>query len=146
VDAPDFRAALPTGAETDFSALVWQDISRLTKVIAGAAGQDAATGGFDGVDGVDGVDGGDAAAAAEALSEMAGKITPSLIYAWADADRLRFAASSDMSPFGLGVLMQLLGGAGTEGGGPTAPAMPGMPGLPGLPFDADVDIDAGGNA
>ncbi|MCC7019950.1 MAG: FecR domain-containing protein [Ardenticatenales bacterium] len=143
IDAPAFRAALPSGAETDFSALVWQDISRLTKVMAG--GMSGAGAGDGAEDGNASGTGGDAAAAAEALSEMAGKITPSLIYAWADADRLRFAASSDMSPFGLGVLLQLLGGAG-EGGGPSGPGMRGVPGLPGLPFDADVDIDAGGNA
>jgi ferric-dicitrate binding protein FerR (iron transport regulator) len=143
VDAPAFRAALPSGAETDFSALVWQDISRLTKVMAG--GMSGAGAGDGAGDGNASGSGGDAGAAAEALSEMAGKITPSLIYAWADADRLRFAASSDMSPFGLGVLLQLLGGAG-EGSGPSGPGMRGVPGLPGLPFDADVDLDAGGNA
>ncbi len=130
-EAPAFRAALPAGAETDFSALLWQDVARLSQALAGAAG----------AAGPDGAAAGDADAAA-ALSDLAGELAPSLVYAWADADRLRFAASSDMGPLGLGLLLRLFGGA--AGDGPAGPDGAGPGHWPGLPID--VDVDAGGSA
>ncbi|MEO8084082.1 MAG: hypothetical protein ABI780_09690, partial [Ardenticatenales bacterium] len=133
IDAPAFRASLPAGVETDFSALIWQDIGRLTKAVSGGASSDATLG--------DAAGGQGAADAVSALSDMAGKLAPSLIYAWAEPDRLRFAASSDMSPFSLGLLLQLLGGTSSGGG----PAVPGLP-LPSLPSVPSLPAGPGGSA
>lgn len=122
-NAAPFVAALPEGAETDFSAVVWQDLGRLTSAIAEAAPQaaDSASGGA-----------AEGAPDLDVMRDLALGLTPALAYAWAEPDRLRLAASSDESPFGMGFLFQLLGNAGAEDG--SQPPLPELDGLP-MPFD-----------
>lgn len=112
-----FTRALPAGAETDFSAVLWQDFGRLTRVLAGASG--------------DGAGGQDMDAEDLMLGDLAAKVAPSLVYAWAEPRRLRFAGASESSPFGFAVLLRLLGGAVDDGGPGADAAAPG-----GLPWPA----------
>ncbi len=109
-----FARALPAGAETDFSAVLWQDLGRLTRVLAGAAG--------------DGAGGQGPGAEDLALGDLAAKVAPSLVYAWAEPRRLRFAGATESSPLGFAVLLRLLGGA--TGGGPGGADVPAPGGLP----------------
>lgn len=122
-----FVAALPTGAETDFSAVVWQDLGRLTRAVAGAAPAAAGEGSAEGA-----LPGPVGAPDLTVMHDLAARLTPSLVYAWAEPDRLRLAASSEASPFGLGLLLRLLGAAGADGGPrPSGPLLDGIP----MPFD-----------
>jgi hypothetical protein len=114
-----FVAELPSGAETDFSAVVWQDFGRLTRAIAEAmpAGADSGDGPAP-----------EGAADLDVLRDLTTRFTPSLAYAWSEPDRLRFAASSEASPFGMAFLFRLLGVAGAEAEPhPQGPPLDGLP-------------------
>lgn len=108
-----FVASMPEGAETDFSALLWQDFGRLARMLEEAS---EAAGGMAGMGEEE----------LSAMSGLAGQLAPALIYAWAEPERLRFAGSSETNPLGMGLLLQLLGGSAIDGAGPGSPG--GMPG------------------
>jgi len=112
--ADAFVAALPSGEETDFSAVLWQDFGRLTRVLASGVGA--------------GADPGRAGSGTlpSGLSDIATRLGPSLAYAWAQPDRLRFAATSNARAFGIGFLLQLLAGA-AAGDDTPGPAIDGVP-------------------
>ncbi len=127
-----FVAALPAGAETDFSAVAWQDVGRLTRAVADAMPEP----GDNPVDGA-GPEGGPDL---DVMRDFAARLTPSLAYAWAEPDRLRFAASSEASPFGMAFLFKLLGTVGAEEGrGLPGPGMDGVP----MPFDGSAAWEPG---
>jgi hypothetical protein len=78
-----FRDRLPSDAETDFSALVWQDLGSisgsLTQILGGAVPE------------------GDR----EQFEAMAREIGPMLILAYGDADRVRLVSRGGAGPLGL---------------------------------------------
>ena len=95
--AEAFRSALPAGAEMDYSVLAWQDLASLL---------------------------GDAAALAEeqleargAQVDLASSVAPSMIVAWADADRVRVAGAAEASALDFGTLLGATGLFGMDNAG-----------------------------
>ena len=92
--APAFRNGLPTGGELDFSALAWQDLSRLLGDAAVLADEQLEARG--------------------AQVDLAERLAPSMIVAWAEPELVRVAGAAESSALDFGTLLGAGGLFGME--------------------------------